>query len=175
MKIAITGSTNGLGGAFSSLMEQHGHEIIGFNRSNGYDIIDAREQIVQQASDCDIFVNNAWSDIDIMAQTNLFLKMYDQWKFTDKTIVNINSKTHYGNTARPYSRGKKMLHREAFLAMNHPDRECRLINITPGYVDTDRVKSVEDRIKLSREEVAGYIKWALEQPVEIGELSFWRD
>lgn len=175
MKIAITGTTSGIGKAIADLYTSNNHTVIGFNRSNGYDISTKQLEILSSISDCDIFVNNAYSDIDILAQTNLFKKVFESWKYEKKTIVNINSRTHFGNAATPYSKGKKMLYREAFIATNQLDRKCKIINISPGYVDTPRVDYVEGFDMLTASETAEYIKWAIDQPIEIGELGLWRE
>lgn len=175
MKIAITGITSGIGQGIAELYLEHGHTVVGFNRSNGYNIDTAQAKIVDEISDCDIFVNNAYSNTDILAQSELFKKVFDMWRHQKKTIVNINSRAHYGNAAKPYSKGKKMLHREAFLAVNHLDRKCKIINISPGYVDTPRVNHITEYSMLTVKEIANYVKWAIDQPIEIGELSLWRD
>ena len=60
--------------------------------------------------------------------------------------------------------------------MFNPSRKCRLINISPGYVLTDGAK---DNIKMfnhpyiTAEQCAEYIKWAVEQPIEIYNLDLW--
>ena len=58
MKIAITGHTKSLGKALFEFLSQK-HEIIGFSRSNGYDIKSPfdRKKIVKESKDCDIFIN----------------------------------------------------------------------------------------------------------------------
>lgn len=175
MKVAVTGHTRGIGQAVANLLQENNCDVLGFSRSNGYNITAQQTEIVSAATECDVFINNAYCDLDILAQTNLFKKMFEQWRYLDKTIVNINSRAHYGNASKPYARGKKVLHHEAFMAINHLDRKCKIINISPGYVSTDRVKSITEYNMLSVEEIAYYIKWAIDQPVEIGELSLWRD
>ena len=58
MKIAITGHTQGIGKrAYDRLCP----DIIGFSRSNGYDITNSGDQkrIIEESKDCDIFINNA--------------------------------------------------------------------------------------------------------------------
>jgi len=61
-KIAITGHTWGIGRAiFSYFRKDPTNIVIGFSRSNGFDISDSskRQEIIKQSIDCDIFVNNA--------------------------------------------------------------------------------------------------------------------
>ena len=56
MKIAITGHTKGIGKACADVFSEH--EVIGFSRSNGFDI-QAIEPILDSSNDCDVFINNA--------------------------------------------------------------------------------------------------------------------
>lgn len=89
MKIAITGHTKGLGAALVKLLTPD-HEIVGFSRTNGYDIEqDATiERIIAEVEDCDIFINNAkswWSQID------MFSKLLLDWQGQRKRIINIGS------------------------------------------------------------------------------------
>ena len=89
MKIAITGHTHGIGKrAYDRLCPN----IIGFSRSNGYDItnLDDRKRIIEESKDCDIFINNATAEF---GQTLLFLELFQEWKNNpNKTIVNVGSR-----------------------------------------------------------------------------------
>ena len=60
MKIAITGHTSGIGKALYDIYSEE-NEVLGFSRSNAYDIkYDISiEKIVQGSLDCDVFINNA--------------------------------------------------------------------------------------------------------------------
>jgi len=178
MKVAITGHSKGIGKALYDYLIYKGHTCIGFSRSNGYDIVSSHSQIVQASKKCDVFVNNAWHGYE---QVNLLNAMWDQWK-TDptKTIVNISSLSKYpglsGNSSG-YSAQKAALSHQAFILMfKNPDRKCRVININPGYVETDMTKHVQNASMLTAKECAECIGWAIEQPqhIEIGELSIWR-
>ena len=56
------------------------------------------------------------------------------------------------------------------------NKRVRVININPGYVDTDMIPDrAKDYNKLTPMKVAETIKWCLDQPqeVEINELSIW--
>ena len=94
MKISITGHTKGIGLAFADLYQQKNYQVIGFSRSNGFDITDpdAVDQIINQSQDADIFINNAhaWNH-DAFAQTNLLFRLWESWQGKKKTIVNIGS------------------------------------------------------------------------------------
>jgi len=174
MKIAITGHTKGIGKAVADLY--YTDEVVGFSRSNGYDIAHPSNvsRIITESADCDIFVNNAYYDF---VQCDLLEGMFKQWKDDPtKTIVNIISRARYGlGKAKFYGQTKMELYSKA-KSMMFSDKRCRIININPGYVKTDMVAHVPDNVKmLSPEQLASMIKWCLDQPqgVEVGELSVW--
>ena len=88
---------------------------MGFSRSNGYDIaIPAiQDQIVAEALDSDVFINNAYSGF---AQADIMVKILDEWKHVpDKWIVNVGSLASYHDKRRlhPYSVHKIAVDRQA--------------------------------------------------------------
>ena len=72
MKIAITGHTKGIGKAIAGLY--YTDEVVGFSRSNGYDISDISsiDSIVNASLNCEVFVNNAYYGT---AQVDIFEKL----------------------------------------------------------------------------------------------------
>ena len=88
MKIAITGHTQGIG---KCAFERLSPNIIGFSKSTGYDItkFNDRKRIIEESKDCDIFINNANAGF---GQTLLFLELFEEWRNTDKTIINVGSR-----------------------------------------------------------------------------------
>ena len=173
MKIAITGHTKGIGKAIADLYPN----VIGFSRSNGYDIskLDTIENIIKQSLDCDVFINNAYYNLH---QTVLFEKLLTHWfNNGEKTIVNINSKAKYNSpNGQNYGLHKKELYAASLKAIRNVDRKCRVININPGYVKTDRVMHLADTTNmLTPDQLGSMIKWCIDQPqgIEIGELSVW--
>ena len=177
MKIAITGHTKGIGAALSDLLGKE-HTILGFSRSNGYDISKAEsiDSIISSVLECDIFINNAYHDL---SQVTLFEGVLALWHSNpNKTIVNINSKASYSPpNGRDYTKFKKVLRSSAVKAIADIDRKCRVININPGYVTTERTVHAQEKYKmLSPEQLAVLIKWCIDQPqeIEIGEIGIWR-
>ena len=175
MKIAVTGHTKGIGKALADLYPNS----LGFSRSNGYDVSKSEdiELIIKTTieMDCDVFINNAYNGT---AQTTIFESLLKHWNTdSSKTIVNINSRTIYnGPNQRQYTTDKKLLRSSAVNAIRDIDRKCRVININPGYVETDMTKSVHEKFNmLTPEQLASMIKWCLDQPqgIEVGELSVW--
>ena len=172
MRLAITGHTKGIGKAIADLYPNN----LGFSRSNGYDITISSNiaRIVAESADCDVFVNNAYHDF---VQCDLLERMFEKWKHDpSKTIVNIISRARYGRgKAKFYGQTKMELYSKA-KSMMFSDKQCRIININPGYVKTDMVAHVPETVKmLTPEQLADMIKWCLDQPqgIEVGELSVW--
>ena len=175
MKVAITGHTKGIGRAIADLYCTD--EVVGFSRSNGYDIFNPSDvnKIIDSSLHCDVFVNNAYNGT---SQVDIFEKLLSYWNHDpSKTIVNINSRTIYnGPNQRQYTTDKKLLRSSAVNAIRDIDRKCRVININPGYIKTDMTAGVHDKFNMmSPEQLAQMIKWCLDQPqgIEVGELSVW--
>jgi hypothetical protein len=62
-KIVITGHTSGIGQAiYNKFKEISCREIIGMSRSNGYDIDQDFDKIVEEATGAELFINNAYRD-----------------------------------------------------------------------------------------------------------------
>lgn len=175
MKIAITGHSKGIGKAIAEHYSDH--TVLGFSRSNGYDITNNADtnNIVRESIDADVFVNNAYSGL---SQLDLFEKIYTRWRgCEDKTIVNVVSRTIYNPpNKKEYTLHKKTFRKRLVEVMMDPDKRCRIININPGYVSTDMTASVQDQFKMmSPAQIAEIVDWCLQQPqhIEIGEISMW--
>jgi len=177
MKIALTGHTSGIGKALYDILSVD-NEVVCFSRTNGYDISKVRimEQIVQESMECDVFINNAYAGI---SQVHILNTLWNFWKRDKtKTIVNISSLSKYpgisGNESG-YSAHKAALSHQALLLMFSGNRKCRMINVNPGWVDTNMTKKVTEN-KLTAPECAEQIAYAINLPqhIEIGELSLWR-
>lgn len=76
MKIAITGSTAGIGLALSNILRKHGHEIVELSRRLGYNIKSV-PKVVNIIEDCDLFINNAQ---DGYSQTELLFEVFNRWQ-----------------------------------------------------------------------------------------------
>ena len=144
MKIAITGHSRGIGKELYNIFDVD-HQVEGFSRSNGFNISEKHRLIARSVKDCDVFVNNAWKGY---YQLELLNAVFDMWKDDEtKTIVNISSLSKYhglsGNTSG-YSASKAALSHQAFILMFKTDRKCRMINVNPGYVETDMNKILEE-------------------------------
>jgi len=170
--VAITGHKKGIGLALAEIMQEQ-YIVHGFSRSNGYDISTDYRTIIKEAHDCDIFVNNAHWD---HYQTILFENLFSIWKNdSSKTIVNINSRAKYLTGNNDYYKDKKIL--DSVTKKHLFGRKCRIINVSPGYVLTESSKESIERFNMpymSTHQCAEYIKWSIEQSIEIWELSLWK-
>ncbi len=89
MKIGITGHSKGLGKAlFESLAIEH--DVVGFSRTNGYDIKSPfdRKKIVKESKDLDVFINLVHN---YFHQTDMLYEMHKSWTDQNKFIINISS------------------------------------------------------------------------------------
>jgi hypothetical protein len=159
MKVAITGHTKGIGRSIYDYFKQS-HIILGFSRSNGYDIRcdESRNKILDYIKDFDIFVNNAYSNFDDN-QLKLLQEVFGLWKGTNKIIINISSR--YVNDTNQYC-----------ITKNKQDQFCnaniynlpKIINIKPGLIDTDRVKNQPGN-KLSTDDVVTVLEFCIHNNV----------
>ena len=154
MKIAITGHTRGIGKEIFDYFEKNGHECIGFSKSNGFDIrnLDARERLLTEARECDVFINNACTIDD--SQFILLKSFYQLWRSQKKIIVNISSRAadfaNVPNSEFPFYASLKA----------KQDNFCRtkfgnpwVINLKPGTVNTESNEQTE-RPKMKVESIS---------------------
>ena len=88
MKIAITGHSAGIGQALATIYQEHGHEIVGLSRRNGYNIRSI-PKLLAMIEPCDMFINNAQVGF---AQTELLFAVYRAWQGKEgKKIINIST------------------------------------------------------------------------------------
>ncbi len=133
MKIGITGHTKGFGKYLFDCLQKD-HEIIGFSRSNSFDISieSSRANIIQHSADCDIFINNAHLNFH---QTELLYQIFNQWRSKKKLIINI------GSNARDFINMNKVYdYSVQKLALNNASKQlgrldvCRVTTIDFGFL-----------------------------------------
>jgi hypothetical protein len=165
MKIAITGHTSGIGKALVDNFKSH--TVIGFSRSNGYNIADpaARAKILDQLADADMFINNAYSSLN-NPQLILLEEVYELWKNTDKIIVNLSSR--YTTGLEKYCKDKEQ---QDIFCKSKEFTLPYIINLKPGLVDTDRVRHIQGN-RLSVEEVVATLNFALNTSCKIHTITF---
>lgn len=142
--VGITGHTKGIGKAFADYFASKGYEIVGFSRSNGYDINteEGRSRVVDEAKDFDIFINNAYDfKTDQPGQTHLLYAITKIWMDKDKLLINLSSiGGDFPNPKIPYNMNK---HRQDthLKSVSHVTKKLRTINIKPFWTSTEWVNS----------------------------------
>jgi NADP-dependent 3-hydroxy acid dehydrogenase YdfG len=136
MKIIITGHTEGIGKAFYDFYTVKGYEVVGYSRSNGYDISN-HDNICKVVSEvmkgCDVFINNAYSS---ESQVTLMRMIDKLWKSElTKTHVVLGSRASDIPTPNEnYVRHKKRIDQVAIELQKNA--AYRLLVLKPGRVDT---------------------------------------
>ena len=168
MKIAITGSTGIVVQALVRQCVKLGYEVLPFSRANGYDItiFPAMGKLISEAKDCDIFVNNAYSNS--FHQVDLLYRLYDAWKTKEKTIINISSTASgYYEHEEPwmYATHKSALD-DACRRMQseHNKHPIKVINVKPYYIGNDSFAIPPDQL-------AKDILWVANHPRHIAEIT----
>lgn len=173
MKIAITGFSSGIGKALYDHFSKEGHTCIGFSRSNGYNIADttSRNKIIEQSKDCDIFVNNAYSNFDD-SQLFMLQSVYNDWLGKDRIIINISSRI----TDWPVNINEAPV--EYYETKLKQDKFClgkksfpQILNLKVGMTDTPRVKSFK-RNKMNADDVIDVVQFALNSKLRITSITF---
>ena len=120
MKVVITGHTYGIGKAlYQHFQTFGGWEVVGLSRSNGYDIDKDFDKVVEAATGCFLFINNAYRD---KQQTKLVHVLKDK---VTKMIV-------MGSVSRLYP---ELIHTDYVHDKQELADECRLISIDPNGID----------------------------------------
>lgn len=181
MRVAITGHTSGIGKALFDLAVERGHDVLGFSRSNGYDIssTEDQEKIVKEVADFDVFINNAH---ERFSQVEMFTRIWASWKDTPKKIINIGTAVtlNRGGPSSPqhplgrahYAAEKAGLEMAINWAWCEQQSRCEAILIRPGLTSTPR--TANDRPgsnKIDPGDMARYIMSSLDQPFVVRELT----
>ena len=179
MKIALTGHTKGIGAETLKLLEAQGHEVVGFSRTNGYNVMRPKN-IVKNALDCDVLINNAWMPD---TQPRLMYLMYEEWANQPKHIINISSTAgdypdFFGmfgfNSWVPYVSDKQRLDEASYnLSRLWKPGMCKVTNIRPHWVRSAAIESFMAILKkrdipmLEPIDVANMIVWAVNTPENV--------
>lgn len=166
MKIAITGTSSGIGLAVKNLLETE-HEIISLDITDGYTIDDL--SIVKHILGADVFINNAYSREKPASQQKLFEAVHSEWQHYNKHIINIGSLSKYYNleTLRfpEYTNAKKALNEAHCKALLQKERKNIITQICPGYTDTLLIGNL-DVPKMNPHEVALAVEYCIKMAAE---------
>jgi NADP-dependent 3-hydroxy acid dehydrogenase YdfG len=138
LNVAITGHTRGFGNSMYKIFKSQKHNVLGFSKSNGFDISDnlIREKIINEIKGFDIFINNAYHPQGQIDMLNEILKCWDN---TEKIVVNVSSIVVYKHS--PYFKEELELYRDSKIKLNNIIKDykgsVKILNIVPGLMNTD--------------------------------------
>ena len=157
MKIIITGCHGALSKKICNTLSDEGHLMICLDERVDENIKD----IINLISDSDVFINCGYKE---QIQSILFEKIYNHWRFQEKTIINIlTSALIFGGSNVNYIENKRNLE-ELTIKLRDENKEVRVINVYPNTLET-RKSIPYNTLKL--DDVSNTIKWVLSLPHEI--------
>jgi hypothetical protein len=173
MRVAITGHTSGIGFHIAEVLQKDGNEVVGFSRSQGWDISDpvTQDLIVQNVveGDFDVFINNAHYKY---AQSEILAKLHPYWEGKKKTIVNIGSSI----TMRWDTKNKDPQYRNEKLAIDDASEYYwnkspwpRVMIYKPCATDTNRM-SHWNGPKECPSDIARFLVMCLRTPLRIQQI-----
>jgi len=155
MKIAVTGTGHSLGKNICEVLGES-HTIVHLTGK----VETYQDTILDEVKDCDVFVNCGYKD---RIQSALFRKVYLDWKYKEKTIVNIlTSALMFGSPNKKYVDDKLDLEKLS-KEVRCLNKKVRIVNIYPNTLENTQI-NIE---KLSFSQVSEVIKYAIELPHSI--------
>lgn len=155
-KVGITGHLSGLGKELYNRIPNS----IGFDIGSHHDIKNP-EPWLDTLLNCDVFINNAY---DGFHQVNMLEKVFKQWIDKDKLIINISSTAseikHINYQMGFYPIHKKALD-EACMRLQHIEKNCRVVNVKIGWMDTPMSEDFVEE-KLDTKDVVDKIIYIME-------------
>jgi hypothetical protein len=135
MKIGITGHSDTLGRGLYDFLKKN-HEVLGFSRSNGYDIKRYKD-ILNEISDFDVFINNTYHP---SYQQIIFEEVFDLWKYQNKTIFNVLTSAIFNQGSfDDYRESKLNLQKSTLERINsNLDKKVRIVNLYPNTLEHNK-------------------------------------
>jgi NADP-dependent 3-hydroxy acid dehydrogenase YdfG len=175
MKAGITGHTMGLGLAIAERLAGDGHEVRGFALETGHDVStpEGIARIVDEALDCDLFVNCAHDRRNHgIGQVGILTNLFFHWQDEEKHIINIGSNAPDNFTrqlvpgAARYRAAKTALD-AAVLEINQLWKPCRVSLVRPNWMAGEAADRFEEYHgtklpKLTLEEMADVVSRIVE-------------
>lgn len=138
MKIGITGHTKGLGAELAAYYDSQGHDVLGWSRSNGFDLNTSVRAVAEQCESCDIIINNAPGHF----QHQLFQRLIASAELQNKhaVIVNVSSlASRFGvSQSMDYAAQKAALDTSTLSYQLWGSRWPAALLIRPGYFTGER-------------------------------------
>jgi len=177
-KIAVIGHTKGIGKAITKLYKKKGFEVIGLSSSNGYDIENNQEGIIEKIRDCHLIVVNAYGG---RGQFELLKRIYGFFhnKHKKVAVITSTSGTPQGKDEENISAdyGWYCWHKENLIRYISELQEelfnkpLSVYDVCPDVVDTDMIKGMwEDLPKLKADEVADAVRYCFESSFNINKI-----
>ncbi len=136
MKIYITGHTSGLGKKLYDFYVDQQYEVVGFSRSNGYDLEKNFQEIINQIDSNSIFINNSYAN---GIQKRFIEELHDK---IDKMIVCGSIASIFPDPKMPeYSNDKIQLEDVFYCYSNRKSKtQYLLLDLTSSsYKDSDLI------------------------------------
>jgi short-subunit dehydrogenase len=140
--VAITGHTKGIGKSLAEKLSSQ-YKVLGFSRSNGYDISKDEDltRIINETLDCEIFVNNAYH---FDQQTKLAKLWEEAHRDKEHFIINVStlaSDPMFDVASKlphlvPYAEEKHRLNQTTFNICDRFAGKCKAMSILLGIVET---------------------------------------
>jgi NADP-dependent 3-hydroxy acid dehydrogenase YdfG len=161
MKIAITGHTKGIGKGIFDHLTENNYDIVGYSRSNGWNI-DDYHRCSREISNYDCFINNAYSFSNGYSQTELLRNVWKQWKGNaSKIIICMGS---YGTDFIQPRDHPYIIHKHALdqtvKQLRAASQFPKIVNIRPSYVNVERLSHIDAK-KINPEEIGKIIDFII--------------
>lgn len=137
VQISILGHSRGIGKAAAEHFQKNDCRIIGFSRSNGFDINTDFKKIAELCKESQVIINSAPA---IFGQVEFLYELFPLIRERETLVINISSNNTDGiRTRRPHP------HSSSKVALEHAVRQlqyqksvCQLSLLKLGYVDSPR-------------------------------------
>lgn len=165
MKVAITGTTGGLGSSLKYEFSRNpANEIIELNRPD----FNLEDDFTSLPNDWDIFINNAYSEKFGFRQTELLYYLFEANKHRKCHIINIGSVSGDGDRQAVYQYAiNKAALEKASTQLSLVESECKVSLIKPGRMKTKMTDHRDDYYRMQPGIVASTAVWMAHQLPEI--------
>ena len=181
-KIAVIGHTKGIGKAICELYKKKKFEVIGLSRSNGYDLLQDQEKIMEKIHDCHLVVLNAHAD---RGQLTLLKRIYGQCAFNQMKVAVITSTsgTDEGEDYNEFEMWdkfqyvqyceikKELIEYISSLQEESMSKPLSVYDVCPDVVDTEMTKGLWENLpKLTAGEVADAVRYCFESTFNVNKI-----